>query len=235
MEPWDGPAGIVLTDGRYAACALDRNGLRPARYLMTKDRHVTLASEIGVYDYDQKDVIKKGRLAPGEMLAVDIEKGQLLLTDDIDHILKDRHPYLSWLKKYSAKTPPYNNKEEHPLNFETNELLTYKKTFSVTFEEEKEIIAPLAEIGQEATGSMGDDTPMPVIYSQVWSPLPSITAVHPELRTPNLSPAIPSANSLPPVAPYKHVFPIMIISSADFFISSGALIIIFPPAMPLPT
>ncbi len=165
MEPWDGPAGIVLTDGRYAACALDRNGLRPARYLMTRDRHVTLASEIGVYDYDQKDVIKKGRLAPGEMLAVDIEKGQLLLTDDIDHILKDRHPYLSWLKKYSAKTPPYNNKEEHPLNFETNELLTYKKAFSVTFEEEKEIIAPLAEIGQEATGSMGDDTPMPVLSS----------------------------------------------------------------------
>ena len=127
MEPWDGPASIPFTDGNYIGALLDRNGLRPARYLMTKDRHVTLASEIGVYDYDQKDVIKKGRLAPGEMLAVDIEKGQLLLTDDIDHILKDRHPYLSWLKKYSAKTPPYNNKEEHPLNFETNELLTYKK------------------------------------------------------------------------------------------------------------
>ena len=165
MEPWDGPAGIVLTDGRYAACALDRNGLRPARYVMTKDRHITLASEIGVYDYDQADVIKKGRLAPGEMLAVDTEKGQLLLTDEIDHILKDRHPYLSWLKKYSVKAPQYKADKEYPLDFESHELLTYKKSFLVTFEEEKEIIAPLAEIGQEATGSMGDDTPMPVLSS----------------------------------------------------------------------
>ena len=165
MEPWDGPAGIVLTDGRYAACALDRNGLRPARYVMTKDRHITLASEIGVYDYDQGDVIKKGRLAPGEMLAVDTEKGQLLLTDEIDHILKDRHPYLSWLKKYSVKAPQYKADKEYPVDFESHELLTYKKSFLVTFEEEKEIIAPLAEIGQEATGSMGDDTPMPVLSS----------------------------------------------------------------------
>jgi glutamate synthase (NADPH) large chain len=165
MEPWDGPAGIVLTDGRYAACALDRNGLRPARYVMTKDRHITLASEIGVYDYDHKDVVKKGRLAPGEMLAVDTEKGQLLLTDEIDHILKDRHPYLSWLKKYSVKSHEYVAEKEHPLNFKSDDLLTHKKSFLVTFEEEKEIIAPLAEIGQEATGSMGDDTPMPVLSS----------------------------------------------------------------------
>ena len=165
MEPWDGPAGIVLTDGRYAACALDRNGLRPARYVMTKDRHITLASEIGVYDYDHKDVVKKGRLAPGEMLAVDTEKGQLLLTDEIDHILKDRHPYLSWLKKYSIKSPEYVAEKEYPLNFKSDDLLVHKKSFLVTFEEEKEIIAPLAEIGQEATGSMGDDTPMPVLSS----------------------------------------------------------------------
>ena len=165
MEPWDGPAGIVLTDGRYAACALDRNGLRPARYVMTKDRHITLASEIGVYDYDHKNVVKKGRLAPGEMLAVDTEKGQLLLTDEIDHILKDRHPYLSWLKKYSVKSPKYAVEKELPLNFKSDDLLTHKKSFLVTFEEEKEIIAPLAEIGQEATGSMGDDTPMPVLSS----------------------------------------------------------------------
>ena len=165
MEPWDGPAGIVLTDGRYAACALDRNGLRPARYVMTKDRHITLASEIGVYDYDHKDVVKKGRLAPGEMLAVDTEKGQLLLTDEIDHILKDRHPYLSWLKKYSVKSPKYATEKELPLNFKSDDLLIHKKSFLVTFEEEKEIIAPLAEIGQEATGSMGDDTPMPVLSS----------------------------------------------------------------------
>ena len=84
----------------------------------------TLASEIGVYDYEQKDVIKKGRLAPGEMLAIDTEKGQLLLTDDIDHILKDRHPYLSWLKKHSAKVPDYNAEKELPLNFKSNDFAT---------------------------------------------------------------------------------------------------------------
>tara|TARA_B100001559_G_scaffold84288_1_gene70114 strand:+ start:3768 stop:8222 length:4455 start_codon:yes stop_codon:yes gene_type:complete len=163
MEPWDGPAGIVLTDGRYAACVLDRNGLRPARYVLTKDRHVTLASEIGVYDYKQEDVIEKGRLAPGEMFAVDTEKGDILLTDEIDDILKERHPYLTWLKKYSVKANDYNSEEELPIGFENDLLLTYKKSFSISFEEEKEIIAPLAQMSQEATGSMGDDTPMPVM------------------------------------------------------------------------
>ncbi len=92
IEPWDGPAGIVLTDGRYAACCLDRNGLRPARYVITKDRHITIASEIGVYDYDDSEVVRKGRLGPGEMLAIDLENGTLLETDDIHDELKSRYP-----------------------------------------------------------------------------------------------------------------------------------------------
>ena len=92
MEPWDGPAGIVLTDGRHAACALDRNGLRPARYVITRDRHITVASEIGVYDYAPDDVESKGRLKPGEMLAVDTQTGTLLLSEDIDQQLKSRRP-----------------------------------------------------------------------------------------------------------------------------------------------
>jgi len=88
IEPWDGPAGIVLTDGRYAVCCLDRNGLRPARYVITNDRHITIASEIGVYDYDDSQVVRKGRFGPGEMLAVDLENGVLLETDDIHDELK---------------------------------------------------------------------------------------------------------------------------------------------------
>jgi len=88
MEPWDGPAGIVLTDGRYAACCLDRNGLRPARFVITRDRHLTIASEIGVYEYDEKDVLTKGRLGPGEMLAVDLVNGVVLEDDDIHDILR---------------------------------------------------------------------------------------------------------------------------------------------------
>ncbi|MEC9205777.1 MAG: glutamate synthase large subunit [Pseudomonadota bacterium] len=163
MEPWDGPAGIVLTDGRYAACVLDRNGLRPARYLITSDRHITLASEIGVYDYKDEDVLKKGRLAPGQMLAVDTESGELLLTEQIDKILKERHPYHQWLNKYSMTIPDYDSNLEKPINLDSETLNIYKKLFSVSFEEEKEVIVPLAEMGQEATGSMGDDTPMPVM------------------------------------------------------------------------
>ena len=103
MEPWDGPAGIVLTDGRYAACSMDRNGLRPARWVVTKDRHITLASEIGVYDYSPEEVLSKGRLKPGQMVAVDTDTGELLLPEDIDSHLKKTHPYKQWLKDHALR------------------------------------------------------------------------------------------------------------------------------------
>ena len=99
MEPWDGPAGIVVTDGRYACCTLDRNGLRPARWVITKDRHITIASEAGVWDYHPEDVVKKGKLGPGEMLALDLQTSELMDTKRVDDLLKNRHPYKAWLKK----------------------------------------------------------------------------------------------------------------------------------------
>ena len=99
MEPWDGPAGIVLTDGRYAACTLDRNGLRPARCVITKNRHLTIASETGVWDYAPEDVVRKGKLGPGEIVALDLQTGTLLETREVDDLLKARHPYKAWLKK----------------------------------------------------------------------------------------------------------------------------------------
>ncbi len=166
MEPWDGPAGIVLTDGRYAACVLDRNGLRPARYVITKDRHITLASEVGVYDYKDSEVLQKGRLAPGDMLAVDTLNGEVLLSDDINKILKERHPYEEWLKKNSTDLSGYSEKKEKTLDLSLNKLTILKKYFGVTLEEEKDVILPLAKLGIEATGSMGDDTPMPVLSKQ---------------------------------------------------------------------
>ena len=92
MEPWDGPAGIVLTDGRYACCLLDRNGLRPARWVKTKNGYLTLASEIGTWDYRTEDVVAKGRVGSGEILAIDTETGEMLTADDIDHRLKCRQP-----------------------------------------------------------------------------------------------------------------------------------------------
>ncbi|MDH3758344.1 MAG: glutamate synthase large subunit, partial [Gammaproteobacteria bacterium] len=171
MEPWDGPAGIVLTDGRYAACCLDRNGLRPARYVITRDRHITIASEIGVYDYDEKTVVEKGRLGPGEMLAVDLVNGGLLDTDEIHDRLKSRAPYKKWLKqgvRYLDSELIDTHTAAEP--FDPATLATYQKMFNVSREELNDVIAVLAKAEQEAVGSMGDDTPMAVLSCKVRSP-----------------------------------------------------------------
>jgi glutamate synthase (NADPH/NADH) large chain len=171
MEPWDGPAGIVLTDGRYAACCLDRNGLRPARFVITDDRHITIASEIGVYDYDDSQVVEKGRLGPGEMLAVDLENGIVLDTRKIHEQLKSRYPYKKWLKqgvRYLDSELVDRHMAAEPFTEDT--LLTYQKMFNLSREELNEVITVLAKAEQEAVGSMGDDTPMPVLSHEIRSP-----------------------------------------------------------------
>ena len=162
MEPWDGPAGVVLTNGRYAACSLDRNGLRPARYIITKDRHITIASEVGVYPYKPEDVVTKGRLKPGQMLAVDTESGELLLPDDINETLKKAQPYREWIETNLKRLEDSADDETGP-TLEGDELVSYEKLFQVSFEERDQVIRVLGEAGQEATGSMGDDTPFPVM------------------------------------------------------------------------
>jgi glutamate synthase (NADPH/NADH) large chain len=169
MEPWDGPAGVVMTDGRYAACTLDRNGLRPARYVITKDRHITLASEVGVYKYEPEDVVAKGRLKPGQMLAVDTSTGELLLPEDIDGMLKSAQPYKSWLENNLQRLSDAADDETGP-TLEGDEYKVYEKLFNITFEERDQVIRVLGEAGQEATGSMGDDTPFPVLSKQIRSP-----------------------------------------------------------------
>jgi glutamate synthase (NADPH/NADH) large chain len=171
MEPWDGPAGIVLTDGRYAACCLDRNGLRPARYVITNDRHITIASEIGVYDYPEQSVVSKGRLAPGEMLAVDLVNGVLLDNDEIHDILKTRAPYKKWLKqgvRYLDSELIDTHTAAEPFDAQT--LATYQKMFNLSREELHDVVAVLSQAEQEAVGSMGDDTPMAVLSQKVRSP-----------------------------------------------------------------
>jgi glutamate synthase (NADPH/NADH) large chain len=171
LEPWDGPAGIVLTDGRYAACCLDRNGLRPARYVITGDRHITIASEVGVYDYDEKDVVSKGQLGPGEMLAVDLVNGTLMDNDDIHDILKTRAPYKKWLKKgvrYLDSQLVDTRTAAEPMDPET--LASYQKMFNLSREELGEVVAVLANAEMEPVGSMGDDTPMAVLSKQIRSP-----------------------------------------------------------------
>jgi glutamate synthase (NADPH) large chain len=170
MEPWDGPAGVVLTDGRYAACTLDRNGLRPARYVITADRHITLASEIGVHDYKPQDVVAKGRLRPGEILAVDTETGALLRPEDIDRMLASRKPYKQWLKANMKRLEASLSEDPSSLDVMSPEAVAiYHKMFQLTFEERDQVLRPLAEAGQEAVGSMGDDTPFAVLSQQVRS------------------------------------------------------------------
>ena len=167
MEPWDGPAGVVLTDGRYAACCLDRNGLRPARFVMTRDRHITLASEIGVYDYAPEDVVEKGRLKPGQMLAVDTETGTLLRPADVDRMLASRKPYKQWLKQNVRRLESRLGDEVERERMVPEALSVYRKQFQLSFEESDQVLRPLAEAGAEAVGSMGDDTPFAVLSEKV--------------------------------------------------------------------
>ena len=154
MEPWDGPAGIVLTDGRYAACTLDRNGLRPARFVITQNRFLTIASEIGVWDYAPEDVVRKGKLGPGDMIALDLQTGTLLESSDIDSILKSRHPYKAWLKKgvrYLETDLVDPRLAAEPMDRDT--LALYQKMFNVTLGGARRD-HPRARRGRERSGGL---------------------------------------------------------------------------------
>ena len=188
MEPWDGPAGIVLTDGRYGACVLDRNGLRPARYVVTKDRFLTIASEVGVWNYAPENVVAKGRIKPGQILAVDLETGKLLLPEEIDADLAKAHPYRQWLKDNVRYLESSLTKSETMPLFDADSALQHQKLFNVTFEERDQVIRVLAEDGQEAIGSMGDDTPMAVLSRQVRSPFDYLRQQFAQVTNPPIDP-----------------------------------------------
>ncbi|WP_218309936.1 glutamate synthase large subunit [Alteromonas antoniana] len=169
MEPWDGPAGIVLTNGRHVACNLDRNGLRPARYVITKNGFITLASEIGIWDYKPEDVLEKGRVGPGEMLAVDTYTGKIWRSNEIDEELKTRHPYREWLEKHIRRLTPIEKLDASLIGqrvFDDDTMAVYHKLFNYSYEEIQQVVKVLAKDGQEAVGSMGDDTPMAVMSSR---------------------------------------------------------------------
>ncbi|PTO74956.1 glutamate synthase large subunit [Vibrio splendidus] len=169
MEPWDGPAGIVLSDGRYAACNLDRNGLRPARYVITKDNLITLASEVGIWNYAPDEVAEKGRVGPGELLVIDTRRGKLWQSNEIDNDLKGRHPYKEWMEKNVHKLTPFSDLPDEQVgkrSFDDDTLKTYQKQFAMSNEESDQVLRVLGDMGQEAVGSMGDDTPMAVLSSK---------------------------------------------------------------------
>jgi len=168
QEPWDGPAGLVITDGRYAVCTLDRNGLRPSRWVMTDDDVITVASEIGVYDYAPETVVAKGRLGPGDILSIDTEQGRIMFRDEIEQQLAARNPYKQWLRDghFSIASTFDMDSIELEGTLTREQIRAYMKMFQVSFEERDQVLRPLAEGGQEATGSMGDDTPMAVLSSK---------------------------------------------------------------------
>ncbi|MCP4865161.1 MAG: glutamate synthase large subunit, partial [Alteromonas sp.] len=148
MEPWDGPAGIVMTNGRHVACNLDRNGLRPARYVLTKNGFITLASEIGIWDYEPEDVVEKGRVGPGEMLAVDTYNGKIWRSTEIDDELKDRHPYHEWIEKNIRSLTPIENMDASLIGqrvFNDDTMAVYHKLFNYSYEEIHQVIKVLGK------------------------------------------------------------------------------------------
>jgi glutamate synthase (NADPH/NADH) large chain len=166
MEPWDGPAGLVMTNGRQAICMLDRNGLRPARWVMTTDGFITVASETGTYNYAPETVIAKGRVGPGEMLSIDTALGKIEFSDDIDNRLKTAFPYKEWLDGCATRLDENLAPIVADDLIEGDDLDVYQKQFGVSFEERDQVLRPVAEAAMEAVGSMGDDTPMAVLSYQ---------------------------------------------------------------------
>src|SRR5215472_10150237 len=159
MEPWDGPAAIAFTNGRQIGATLDRNGLRPARYLLTRDDRIVMASEMGVLPIPEKDIVTKWRLQPGKMLLVDLDEGRLIPDDELKAELARSHPYQEWLERTQIvleNLPPAP--EAAPIS--NLSLLDRQQLFGYTQEDLKLLMAPMATTGEEAVGSMGNDTPI---------------------------------------------------------------------------
>ncbi|WP_088323278.1 glutamate synthase large subunit [Polaribacter tangerinus] len=162
MEPWDGPASVPFTDGDYIGALLDRNGLRPSRYTVTKSGKLIMSSEIGVVDVAPEDVKRHGRLEPGKMFLVNMNEGRIIEDEEIKSKIVLERPYLEWLNKtrLHLKDVPYTG-DTCPI--ETIDIKTRQRLFNYTFEDIQEVITPMAQVGKEALGSMGIDTPLAVL------------------------------------------------------------------------
>jgi glutamate synthase (ferredoxin) len=165
MEPWDGPASIAFTDGRKIGAVLDRNGLRPSRYYVTKDDMVIMASEVGVLDVAPDRVLQKGRLQPGRMFLIDTEEGRIVADEEIKGKISREQPYRAWLDQHMVELahlpePPDHTEPTHQT------VVRRQQAFGYTFEDLRIILAPMARDGVEAVGSMGTDTPLAVLSNR---------------------------------------------------------------------
>ncbi|TAU34311.1 glutamate synthase large subunit [Rhizobium ruizarguesonis] len=159
MEPWDGPAAVAFTDGKQIGATLDRNGLRPARYLVTDDDRVIMASEAGVLPVPEEKIIQKWRLQPGKMLLIDMEEGRIISDDEVKSQLATAHPYRSWLNRTQLILEDLKPVEPRALRRDVS-LLDRQQAFGYTLEDTRILMSPMATTGQEAIGSMGTDTPI---------------------------------------------------------------------------
>ncbi|MFZ5672677.1 MAG: glutamate synthase large subunit [Pseudomonadota bacterium] len=159
MEPWDGPAAMVFTDGRLIGATLDRNGLRPSRYMVSEDGFVLLASEMGCLQFAEEKIVQKWRLQPGKMLLIDLEQKRIISDDELKKTLSTQHPYKDWLKRTQVvlrEMPAAKTKRPKI----AVPLLDRQQAFGYSQEDLKLLMAPMAQTGQEAVGSMGNDTPI---------------------------------------------------------------------------
>jgi len=162
MEPWDGPAAIAFTDGRRIGATLDRNGLRPARYIVTDDNLVIMASEAGVLPVPEERIIKKWRLQPGKMFLVDLEKGRIVDDKELKDTLASSKPYSEWVERISVKLDDVESDMQQP-EVGAVPLLDRQQAFGYTQEDLKFLMAPMAATGEEPVGSMGNDSPLAVL------------------------------------------------------------------------
>lgn len=161
MEAWDGPAAVSLTDGRHIGCLIDRNGLRPAKYVITKNHKMYITSEYGTLEIDENNILERGRLQSGQMIGLDLNHGKILKEEDINDYLKSSQNYVQWLTKDMEYLQEYIDESFlDTSDYKVKDIETKQKYFNITYEVLDQVIEPMAKEGKEPVGSMGDDTPM---------------------------------------------------------------------------
>jgi glutamate synthase (NADPH/NADH) large chain len=166
MEPWDGPASMVFCDGRFVGGTLDRNGLRPSRYVITRDDLIVMGSEVGVQTFPPEEIVYKGRLMPGKLLLVDMEQGRIIPDDEIKRTIYTRKPYRLWVQLNRVNLDDLDVKGDVPVAMDADKLHEMHLLYGYSREDIEDIITPMVETAQEPTGSMGTDTPAAVFSDQ---------------------------------------------------------------------
>ncbi len=188
MEPWDGPAALIFTDGIQVGATLDRNGLRPLRYCITADNRLVMASEAGALEIDEKNIVMKGRTQPGKMLLADLTKGQVIFDEEIKSAICNKKPYLNWIMENRIKLRFMPIPEDYTSLNDLKTLRQRQHLFGFTDEDIKELILPMAQNGAEPLGSMGADTPIAVLSHHSQHPANYFKQLFAQVSNPPIDP-----------------------------------------------